>query len=646
MRTHWKSLLAVLILGALALAGLSVSTQPGASAAGNGGTQEEFRAMWVATVYRLDYPSQATTDPAVLKRDADQILQGCVDMGMNAVILQVRPSADALYPSEYYPWSKYLTGTQGTAPADGFDPLAYWVEQAHALGLELHAWINPFRITKSGQSEFDALTADHPAKVHPEWVVEYDGNYYFDPGLPEVREYIVQGAEELVRNYDLDGIHLDDYFYPGSGFNDAATYAAYGAGFSDLGDWRRDNVNQLVKTLGERLHTIDPELSYGISPSGVWADKSSLPEGSNTTGGYESYYASYADSRKWVKEEWIDYICPQIYWYIGHKSMDYATIARWWADTVKGTGVSLYIGMADYQAGNSDPTSPWYGITAIQKQLEFNDTLPEVTGEVHFRYQLIAANSDLVQLYQESYGQPQVTPTPTPEPTPTVVPGPTVTPEPSDPIYLNTVEHTAYIEGSNGSFRPEASLSRAEAVAMLARLSVDEQGKPLYSGESGTGGFSDLTGEEWYAPYVAFATQYGVVNGYPDGTFRPTQSVSRAELVKLIAAYFDATEIGSVSFPDVPADYWAAQPIALAAQEGWVSGYPDGTFRPDQNVSRAEAVKMLNHALGRIAGQREAAMPFDDVEETYWAYEEILEASVSHTYESDGQQEQWLSYES
>lgn len=323
MTKFWKPLLAIALICALALAGLGLAAQSPAAAA-QAERADEFRAVWVATVYRLDYPSRATTDPAVLKRDADAILQGCVDMGMNAVILQVRPSADALYPSELYPWSKYLTGTQGTAPKNGFDPLAYWVERAHALGLELHAWINPFRITKGGAAEFQALTADHPAKLHPDWVVEYEGDYYFNPGLPEVREYIVRGAEELARKYDIDGIHLDDYFYPGSGFDDGAAYAKYGKGFSNIGDWRRDNVNQLVKTLGERIHAIDPGLSYGISPSGVWADKSSLPQGSNTTGGYESYYASYADSRKWVKEGWIDYICPQIYWYIGHKSMDYA----------------------------------------------------------------------------------------------------------------------------------------------------------------------------------------------------------------------------------------------------------------------------------------------------------------------------------
>ena len=434
MTKFWKPILAVLLVCTLALSGGALLARPAASAASQTpaapqaapvSADEEFRAVWVATVYRLDYPSQATTDPAVLKRDADAILQECVELGMNAVILQVRPSADALYPSDYYPWSKYLTGTQGTAPRNGFDPLAYWVERAHALGLELHAWLNPFRVTKGGQAEFDSLAAGHPAKVHPDWVVEYEGDYYFNPGLPEVREYIIQGAEELARNYDIDGVHLDDYFYPGSGFDDAGTYAQYGAGFSDLGDWRRDNVNRLVEELGERIHAIDPGLSYGISPSGVWADRSSLPQGSNTTGGYESYYASYADSRKWVKEGWIDYICPQIYWYIGHKSMDYATVARWWADTVKGTGVKLYIGMADYLADNADPKSPWYGTAAIQAQLELNDTLPQVAGEVHFRYQFLADSQALGGLYRSGtarrsrrsrWGRPISTP-PTTRPT-------------------------------------------------------------------------------------------------------------------------------------------------------------------------------------------------------------------------------------
>ena len=643
MTRFWKPILAALLVCALAVAGGTLLANPAASAAAHApqasAAGEEFRAVWVATVYRLDYPSQATADPAVLKRDADAILRQCAELGMNAVILQVRPSADALYPSDYYPWSKYLTGAQGLAPEGGFDPLDYWVERAHELGLELHAWLNPFRITKGGQAEFDSLAAGHPAKVHPEWVVEYEDNFYFDPGLPQVREYIIQGAEALARNYDIDGVHLDDYFYPGSGFDDAGTYAQYGAGFADLGDWRRDNVNRLVKELGERLHAIDQDLSYGISPSGVWADRSSLPQGSPTSGGYESYYAAYADSRKWVKEGWIDYICPQIYWYIGHETMDYAAVARWWADTVEGTGVRLYIGMADYLADNADPASPWHGTAAIRAQMELNDTLPQVAGEVHFRYQFLADSQALGGLYREWYGAeaPETGPAPTPTPEAT----PTPTPEAGGELFLNTADHHAYMQGNGGLFRPEDSLSRAEAVAMLARLAVDGDGNPLYTGAAGTGGFSDVAAEAWSAPYVTFARQYGVASGYPDGTFRPEQPVSRAELVKLIAACFEVTG-GAASFPDVAADHWAAGVISFAAEQGWVSGYPDGTFRPEQPVGRAEAVKLLTHALDRRAGPRQTPLPFSDVAADHWAFDEIREAAVSHAYEKTAGGEIWL----
>ena len=187
-------------LVSLALAGLL--TLPGVTPAGSveRSGQEEFRAVWVATVYNLDYPSKGTANAAALRREADEILQTCAQWGMNAVILQVRPTCDAFYPSQLFPWSRYLTGTPGTAPTGGFDPLAYWVEQAHALGLELHAWVNPYRVTRGGEAETSTLSPDNPAVLHPDWVVEYEDNYYLNPGLPQVRELVIQGAEELVRN--------------------------------------------------------------------------------------------------------------------------------------------------------------------------------------------------------------------------------------------------------------------------------------------------------------------------------------------------------------------------------------------------------------------------------------------------------------
>lgn len=584
--------------------------------------RDDMKAVWVSTVYNLDYPSKATTNIQTLKQEADSILQGSKEMGMNAVILQVRPSCDALYPSEYFPYSKYLTGSQTAAPAGGFDVLDYWVTRAHALGLELHAWINPFRVTKGGEEEYNSLSDRSPAKQHPEWVVVDQGNYYLDPGQPAVRELVIKGAEELARNYELDGIHLDDYFYPSKTFADAETFAQYGGDFTDIGDWRRDNVNQLVRELGKRLHNIDPTLSYGISPAGVWANQSSLAEGSATNGN-ETYFSAYADSRKWVKEGWIDYICPQIYWYIGHKAADYKTLANWWAETVQGTGVRLYIGMADYQAGNADPASPWYGVTAIEQQLQLNRTIPEVAGEVHFRYKLMADNPALKALYQKWYVEGGGTPEQpeTPE-TPTL----------AKPL-LNKAENVAYIQGSGGLFRPADQLSRAEAVTMLARLSVDEQGDALFQQNGGAAAdFTDVDPGQWYAAAVGFAQQYGVVGGYEDGTFKPNKAVTRAELVKIIAAYFPVPEGGKPPFGDVPGDHWAASAIAYAADQGWVGGYEDGSFQPDKAVTRAEAVRIINGALGRRADpgaidQVGAVSPFEDVTPAYWAYGDILEAS-------------------
>ncbi|MGI5893335.1 MAG: family 10 glycosylhydrolase [Candidatus Merdivicinus sp.] len=368
-----------------------------------GSTPKEFRAVWVSTINHLDYPNQTTTDPAQLKQQADLILDNCVAMGMNAVILQVRPSGDAIYPSEIYPWSQHLTGAQGLAPQNGFDPLEYWVTEAHKRGLELHAWINPYRVTRSKDADYNSLAANNPALLHPDWVVKHtDGNYYLDPGLPEVRQLVVDGAAEIVRNYDVDGIHMDDYFYPGTNFDDADTFAKYGAGFSSIGDWRRNNVDLLVQELDSTLHKLDPDISFGISPFGIWANASGMSGGSNTNGN-QTYFSHYADTRKWVKEGWLDYICPQIYWEIGHNLADYQTLAYWWADVVKGTDVELYIGMADYKAGNSSSSSPWYGIKAIQDQVALNAKIPEITGEVHFRYKFLLSVPGLEQFYKDTY---------------------------------------------------------------------------------------------------------------------------------------------------------------------------------------------------------------------------------------------------
>ena len=365
-----------------------------AFAAGTPSASGEMRGVWVSSVYNLDYPSSPTTDPDKLKAEADEILDNCVKWGLNAVFLQVRPSGDALYKSDLFPWSKYLTGSVGTAPQDGFDPLEYWVEAAHKRGLELHAWINPYRITRSKDTEWNSLPSTHPAKMNPDWVVKYsDGNYYFDPGIPEVRDLVTRGAVEIVQNYDVDGLHMDDYFYPGTDFNDAAIYQKYGSSFSNIADFRRDSVNQLVAQLDTAVHNIDPDIQFGISPSGIWANKSTDPRGSDTNGS-EHYVSSYADSLYWIENGLVDYIIPQIYWEIGHKLADFATLADWWNDAVAGSDVHLYIGMGAYRCADN-PTGVWTTTDPLFDSLAYLENKDNVGGCVFFRYGSIPAVSGM-----------------------------------------------------------------------------------------------------------------------------------------------------------------------------------------------------------------------------------------------------------
>ena len=365
-----------------------------AFAAGTPSASGEMRGVWVSSVYNLDYPSSPTTDSDKLKAEADEILDNCVKWGLNAVFLQVRPSGDALYKSDLFPWSKYLTGSVGTAPQDGFDPLEYWVEAAHKRGLELHAWINPYRITRSKDTEWNSLPSTHPAKMNPDWVVKYsDGNYYFNPGIPEVRDLVTRGAVEIVQNYDVDGLHMDDYFYPGTDFNDAATYQKYGSSFSNIADFRRDSVNQLVAQLDTAVHNIDPDIQFGISPSGIWANKSTDPRGSNSSGS-EHYVSSYADSLYWIENGLVDYIIPQIYWEIGHKLADFVTLADWWNDTVAGSDVHLYIGMGAYRCADN-PTGVWTTTDPLFDSLAYLENKDNVGGCVFFRYGSIPAVSGM-----------------------------------------------------------------------------------------------------------------------------------------------------------------------------------------------------------------------------------------------------------
>ncbi len=582
---------------------------------------KEFRGVWVSTVLNLDYPSSATVNSAALKTEADSTLEDIKDMGMNAVILQVRPASDSLYPSEIFPWSQYLTGSQNTAPMNNFDVLEYWVTRAHELGLELHAWINPYRVAMS-ESAYNAMSSNHPAKQNPEWVVKHtDGRYYFDPGIPSVQQLVLDGAMEIVKNYDIDGLHMDDYFYPDANFADDVTYAAYGGDFDNVGDWRRNNVNTLVKKLHDEIKAVKPDVSFGISPAGIWANKSSLPQGSDTNGN-ETYFSHFADTLKWIEEGWVDYICPQLYWNIGHAQADYETLARWWANAVKGTGVELYIGMADYQAGNSDSSSPWYGIDEIKRQITLNSTLPEISGEAHFRYKFLRDNSNLYNYYKQMYN-PSQTQSGISFTVPTYVNG------------LKTDEHIPYMSGDAGNFMPAKTMTRAEASVMLARLMTDSSGNLIYDNYSGTSSFKDVPKDSWYASAVALMEERGIITGYDDGTFKPFNNLTRGEFAAIASRFTDMQNLSSSGFADADA-HWSKAYVANAVHYGFINGYDDGTFKPANSLTRSEAVAIVNRMLGR-AGDKDyiakyVSSPYKDVTSSYWAYHHIIEASVEHYY--------------
>lgn len=366
---------------------------------------EEFRATWVSSVINLDWPSKSTLsiidDEARVNAQKNElilILDEIKEMNMNAIMLQVKPCADALYRSEILPWSKYLTGVLGKNP--GFDPLAYSIEQAHSRGIKLHAWLNPYRVSmNTAQTTIEELndsSSDSPAsvfKMHHNWIDTAYNRFVLDPGLPEVKIWILSIIEEIVKNYQVDGIHLDDYFYyesSNSKLDDDATYTKYGQKFTSKSDWRRSNTYSLVKECHERIKAISPHVEFGISPAGVWRNKNDDPLGSDTQVGNPSYDSAYADTRKLVMEEIIDYIVPQVYWPFARHVARYDVITKWWAETVQQTQTKLYIGMALYKVGiHSDAEPDWSiegGVPEITRQLDLNSLLPEVKGCVLFRH--------------------------------------------------------------------------------------------------------------------------------------------------------------------------------------------------------------------------------------------------------------------
>ncbi len=341
----------------------------------------EFRGVWVASVVNIDWPSSKGLSNEQQKAEFIQLLNMHQRNGMNTIIVQIRPTADALFPSPYEPWSEYLTGKQGVAPKPLYDPLEFMINETHKRGMEFHAWINPYRAVFNNATS--SVASSHITKTHPNWFVTYNNQKIFNPGLPEVRNYVTQIVQDIVARYDIDAIHMDDYFYPypdkhNNDFHDRRAYAKYGNDLSKA-DWRRSNCDSIIKQLHEAIRAIKPYVKFGISPFGVWRNKSKDSTGSDSEAGITNYDGLYADILLWLKEGWIDYVTPQLYWERGHKLCDYDTLLDWWHKYTYDK--HLYIGHGIYRAGT---TAGWKNKNELPEQIQLLRKYTTTQGSIYF----------------------------------------------------------------------------------------------------------------------------------------------------------------------------------------------------------------------------------------------------------------------
>lgn len=357
----------------------------------------EMRGVWLSTVSNLDWPEVGNYDKKVQMELLKEKFDFIEEQNMNTIFFQVRPMGDALYESSYSPWSKYLTGVLGENP--GYDPLEFAVEEAHKRALELQAWFNPFRIDSNSDNfnkdnYINELPDGCALKNNPDWIVNYDKYNYLDMGIPEVRQYVIDSILEVVKNYDIDGVVLDDYFYPypvdGIDFPDEETYEKYGEGFSSKDEWRRDNVNKFISELNNKIKEVNSSVKFGVSPFGIWRNGEDV--GGSNTKGLSSYDKIYVDSKKWIQEGWIDYIIPQIYWQFDYTQAPYATLVDWWAKQVEGTNVQLYIGHAVYKINDSNYGEAWLNENEIINQIKYARGNSNVKGSCFFRLKSLEEN--------------------------------------------------------------------------------------------------------------------------------------------------------------------------------------------------------------------------------------------------------------
>ncbi|MCH5220336.1 MAG: family 10 glycosylhydrolase [Muribaculaceae bacterium] len=327
----------------------------------------EIRAVWVATVTRIDFP--ASNVEKLQKEEYIKYLDVFEKYNLNAVIFQIRPCSDAFYNSPYEPWSQYITGTQGKDP--GYDMLGWLIEETHKRGMEFHAWMNPYRVSKNASSWASTAAANHPAKLHPEWTVTYNGELLYRPACEEVKQLLVDVIDDVITKYDVDGIHFDDYFYPypasGQTYNDAADYKAFGAGYSNIGDFRRAQVDDVIKRIHDLISVKKPGVVFSIAPFGIWRNRTSDSAGSDSSG-LQNYDDLYADVRKWCQEGWIDLIAPQLYNATSNIAMNYSKMLQWWNQNA--FKAKLAIGQGVYRFGVPAEGTSYQSADELSRQMD------------------------------------------------------------------------------------------------------------------------------------------------------------------------------------------------------------------------------------------------------------------------------------
>ncbi|MDP3437844.1 MAG: family 10 glycosylhydrolase [Bacteroidales bacterium] len=373
--------------------------------------KHEWRAVWIATVNNIDWPSRPGLSSQEQQKELIEYLDLFKKMNFNAVVFQVRPTADAFFFSKYEPWSIYLTGDQKVAPSPAYDPLEFAIKECHKRGMELHAWLNPYRVSQDTVN-LKEMSPNHIYRERPELFVRHGKKLYFDPAFPETREFLVKVIKDLVIRYDLDGIHFDDYFYPNNDFEDAKSFASHSRGFKpeDKMAWRRENVDLVIKMLRDTIKSVKPYVKFGISPYAVWRNKKEDPRGSETKSySYTNYDHLHADILLWMERGWLDYILPQLYFNIGYEAADFKVLAKWWEDYNAGTPV--YGGLGTYRLAGDAKIPEWRSANEIKMQADMLRTMPSYQGVCYFNAKNFKDNRlGINSVMEELYPYPALVP--------------------------------------------------------------------------------------------------------------------------------------------------------------------------------------------------------------------------------------------